>query len=120
MKVVINGQFGGFNLSNEAFEKFLGRKGIAWEKCVNKYDMTEYYHARHMDSEDHYLSQRELIQNRADHDLVAVVEEMGTKANGFCATLVIVEVPDDAKWHIHEYDGIEHVAENHRTWGNKL
>jgi len=24
-------------------------------------------------------------------------------------------VPDDVKWHIHEYDGLEHVAEDHRT-----
>jgi len=27
-----------------------------------------------------------------------------------------VEIPDDVKWHIHEYDGLEHVAEDHRTW----
>jgi hypothetical protein len=25
-------------------------------------------------------------------------------------------VPADAKWHVHEYDGLEHVAEDHRTW----
>lgn len=120
MKVVINGGFGGFNLSDEAFEKFLDRKHIAWEKRTGEYGNTEYFHARHMDSEDHYLSGRELTKDRADLDLVGVVEEMGVKANGFCAELVIVEVPDDAKWHICEYDGMEHVAENHRTWGNQL
>jgi len=30
--------------------------------------------------------------------------------------LKIVEVPDDANWYIAEYDGLEHVAERHRTW----
>jgi hypothetical protein len=117
MKVVINGDFGGFSLSDEAFEKFLYRKGIAWEKCINKYDMTDYYHARHLDSEEHYLAQHEVLQNRADPDLVAVVEEMGHKANGQYANLVIVEIPDNVQWHLAEYDGVEHIAENHRTWG---
>ena len=28
----------------------------------------------------------------------------------------IVEVPDGGEWELDEYDGIEHVAEKHRTW----
>ena len=116
MKVVHNGDFGGFSLSDEAFEKFLYRKGIAWEKSINKYDMMDYYHARHLDSEEHYLAQHEVLHNRADPDLVAVVEEMGHKANGQYANLVIVEIPDDVQWHLAEYDGVEWVAEKHRTW----
>ena len=35
---------------------------------------------------------------RDDRDLVAVVEEMGTKANGPLSTLEIVEIPDDVVW----------------------
>jgi hypothetical protein len=53
---------------------------------------------------------------RNDKDLVEIVESLGNLANGFCASLRIVEIPDDVEWHISEYDGIEHVAENHRTW----
>ena len=41
---------------------------------------------------------------------------MGESANGWAAEIGIVEIPDGVKWHIHEYDGIEHVAEDHRTW----
>ena len=26
------------------------------------------------------------------------------------------EIPDDVNWYIAEYDGIEHIAERHRTW----
>jgi hypothetical protein len=57
-----------------------------------------------------------MTQDRADKDLIAVIEEMGQSVNGFAADISIVEIPDDVEWHIHEYDGLEHVAENHRTW----
>lgn len=53
---------------------------------------------------------------RDNPELIRVIEEMGDAANGVCAQLRIVEVPDDAEWHIDEYDGNEHVAENHRSW----
>ena len=55
-------------------------------------------------------------ENRADPLLVKVVEELGKEANGSCAELKIVEIPDDVKWEISEYDGNEHIAEKHRTW----
>jgi hypothetical protein len=53
---------------------------------------------------------------RDDPILVSVVESLGKEANGACAELSIVEVPDDIKWFIDEYDGQEHVAEEHSTW----
>lgn len=49
-------------------------------------------------------------------ELVRVVKELGKKANGPCADLRIVNIPKGVQWHIHEYDGREYVAENHRTW----
>jgi len=54
--------------------------------------------------------------NRSDPDLIAVVRELGEAANGGCAELAIVSVPDGVEWEIDEYDGVEHVAETHRTW----
>lgn len=48
--------------------------------------------------------------------LVAAVEALGKEASGKHANLLVVEIPDDVKWHIHEYDGREHVAEDHQTW----
>ena len=117
MKVVINDSFGGFGLSDAAFEIFLDRKGIAWEKQHRgDYDWHEYYHAGHLGEDEHFLYSREMTEDRSDLDLVAVVEELGTKANGFCADLKVVEIPDGVKWHISEYDGLEHIAEDHRTW----
>jgi hypothetical protein len=54
--------------------------------------------------------------DRADPFLVQVVKELGKGANGFCAQLEIVEIPDGIEWHLDEYDGIESVHENHRSW----
>jgi hypothetical protein len=54
---------------------------------------------------------------RHDPDLVAVVEEMGRLASGTCSHLKVVEIPDGIDYVIEEYDGMEWIAENHRTWG---
>jgi len=120
MKVAINTCFGGFGISDEAFEKLLERKGIAFEKVVDKERGslfgTSYYTAGHVGDDDFYISSYDYYENRSDPDLIAVIEEMGKESWGWAAELVIVDIPDDVKWHIHEYDGMEHVAEDHRTW----
>ena len=53
---------------------------------------------------------------RSNEDLVRVVEKLGSEASGFLANLKVVEIPDDTEWEIEEYDGLEWVAEKHRTW----
>lgn len=53
---------------------------------------------------------------RDDPILVRVVEELGRLANGNFADLKVVQIPDDVKWVIEEYDGREWVAEKHRIW----
>lgn len=118
MKVAINRCFGGFGLSDEAFEKLLDRKGIAFEKQQSDSIImgTSYYKEGMCGTDEGYLSYYDFLDNRADPDLIAVIEELGDAANGFASELSIVDVPDDVEWHIDEYDGIEHVAENHRTW----
>jgi len=54
--------------------------------------------------------------SRNDPDLIAVVEMLGEKANGQCAKLEIIEIPDGVDWEINEYDGMESVHEKHRSW----
>jgi hypothetical protein len=119
-KVAINTCFGGFGLSDEAFEKMLERMGIEFEKDTqdtNSLGVTHYYRKGMLGKEDGYLSHRDFTNNRASEDLIAVIEEMGVeKASGKYAELKIVEVPADVNWYIEEYDGLEHVAEKHRTW----
>jgi hypothetical protein len=64
---------------------------------------------------DIYFSDRDIKRN--DPALVQTVEEMGEKANDLYASLEVVEIPDGVEFEIKEYDGMEHVAEAHRTWG---
>lgn len=91
MKIVINKCFGGFGLSEKAYE-FLGLK---WDG----------YGYAYIDKD-----------KRTDPKLIECIEKLGAEANGFCAKLGIVEIPDKVDWEIEEYDGNEWVSEKHRTW----
>ena len=61
-----------------------------------------------------YFTYREIERN--DPLLIQVVEELGEESWGDCAELRVVEIPDDVEWQIKEYDGMESIAESHRTW----
>ena len=61
-----------------------------------------------------YFTDRDIP--RTDPTLIEVIKEMGEKANGHGAKLKIVEIPDGVEWEIEEYDGVECIAEKHRTW----
>jgi hypothetical protein len=53
---------------------------------------------------------------RDDQHLVRVVEELASEANGHCAELKVVSIPDDVKWQIQNVGGQERISEVHRTW----
>ena len=98
-KIVINVCFGGFGLSDEAIAMWRERKGITADERTTNSDEIE----------------------RDDADLIAVVEALGSKKAGDCrySALKVVEVPmwlREKGWHIEEYDGSEHIAEDHQTW----
>ena len=118
MKVVINRCYGGFGLSDKAVERYAELKGITLVKQKEKSYGDSAYWIDGIEDDDHYFSAYNLRDNeyRTDPVAIQVIEELGKEANGFCADLSIVEIPDDVEWHIAEYDGIEWVAENHRTW----
>lgn len=132
-KIIINNCYGGFSLSYEAIMAYAERKGIklyayvAEDYLTNKYKeyivgysaFCVHYSTNPLNkdgiiSESGYFSNRNIP--RDDLDLIAVVEELGEKANGDHAELKIVEIPDDVDWIIEEYDGNEWVAEKHRIW----
>jgi len=46
----------------------------------------------------------------------SLVETLGPIASGKYSHLKVVEIPDDVQYTIEEYDGVEWVAEHHRTW----
>jgi len=143
MKLVINVCFGGFTLSAEALLKLheMGETSIATPvdeyyppERRNKKEGYGYHHA--LDNWKNYLAnsrkggafltvfspdEKYVLSGynipRDNPNLIRVVEEMGEAAHGSCSTLKVIEIPDGVSWHIEDYDGNEHVAENHRTWG---
>jgi len=109
MKIVINTCYGGFGLSDKAILK------IAELKEITLYRKSEdsFYSSPDFDDES-YFSEYDI--ERDSLELVQAVEELKEESNGDHANLKVVEVPDDVDWYIEEYDGLEHVAEVHRTW----
>lgn len=142
MKIVINNCHGGFSLSDEAIDRYIELKGLKLYKQYNeKWKCTSYYYVPYEEYEKvhkndmikaewegesegwgRYTESNKLCWNgdrnieRNDPILIQVVEELGDKANDRYSELKIVEIPDDVKWQIDEYDGAEWVAEQHRTW----
>lgn len=105
MKVVINRCYGGFSLSPKAVKRLAELQGRECHFLTPEEDVIYYAHLLDNRSKD-----------RADPLLVRVVEELGDEANGFCANLGIVEIPDDVEYEVEEYDGSEWVSEKHRRW----
>lgn len=93
MKIAINRCYGGFSISKACAEHM----GIRWIGSPLSGCPDEDY-------------------ERTDPRLIKAIEEMGPAANGYCADLHIVEIPDDVEWTIESYDGMEWIAETHRTW----
>jgi len=53
---------------------------------------------------------------RSHPDLIKVVEQLKDQANGSCAQLKIVDIPNNTDYYIDEYDGMESVHEQHESW----
>ncbi len=62
------------------------------------------------------ISLEKRLEDRTDPLLIKIVEELGEEANGRCAELKIVEIPDGTDWEIDQYDGLETIDEKHRSW----
>jgi hypothetical protein len=112
MKVVMNSCYGGFSLSEQGKDLYLNKKGLKFSKEKSQYFSLVGYDY-HVEGNE-YWYERDIERN--DPVLVEVVEELGEKSFGSCAELRVVEIPDGVDWQIEEYDGLEHVAEVHRTW----
>jgi hypothetical protein len=111
MKIVINADFGGFGLSDEAIRMYARRKDIVLVE-----EKTEHFTLFYKNEiQDGNLFWEGYIE-RNDLDLVAVVEELGENANGRHSSLAVIEIPDGVEWQLMEYDGREWIAEKHRTW----
>ena len=140
MKIVLNKCYGVFGLSLLAQKEYLKAKGKeAFFYKLTKFDfeegISEYKRLDDVESVDSFsintitkdlgktiskLPDKEYWYHgdieRTDPDLVAIVERLGKKANGWAAELEIVDIPDGIEYTIEDYDGIETVEEEHRSW----
>jgi len=123
-KIVINTQHGGFGLSQKAIQKLIDEHG--YEKTKVKDGEYENPEAEIVSDEgvfqdkektEAFLMNTYVDSLRAEPSLVQVVEELDEEeASGRHSDLKVVEVPDDVDWKIVNREGVEHVAEKHRTW----
>jgi hypothetical protein len=121
-KIVVNDRHGGFGLSDDSFEIYLTRKGTTFYRwkddryffanIFTTVPKEEYLGKDSKDTTDYFLASYEI--DRTCPVLVQMVEE-GLAENEY-GSLRIADVPDDVKWYIAEYDGLEWVSEVHRTW----
>lgn len=111
-KIVINTSYERFCVSHKAFVRL---RELGQQEALREADPGAYWPAAATPGEPS-LNQCGLLIPRDDEKLVRVVEELRGEANGHCAELKVVSIPDEVKWEIAKTDGVEHVSEVHRTW----
>jgi hypothetical protein len=114
MKIVINNCHGGFGLSHQAIMRLAEVSEVTLVAVASDNSLVPWHYYLNEVKDENYWSEREV--KRDNPLLVQVVEELGELANDRFSELKIVEVPDGVDWYIEEYDGLEWVAEQHRTW----
>ena len=114
-KIVINTSYGGFCLSEEVKRRF--KEEYNKNPCTGK-------NATDSSRPDHYHCFRDIntCVARDNPLLIEIIESVGLDcaAGDQSVELKIIEIPDDVaedgKWMLMEHDGVEWVAEKHRTW----
>ena len=137
-KIVYSPRYGGFSLSHEAIMRYAEIKGIklypvtrdenlglvtywtvppAEQEVLEESERNFYAMSQESRIENVVAWRRSVLNNRdiprTDPALVQVVEELGEKANGRFAHLVIRELPEGTRYRIDEYDGNESIENEH-------
>ena len=137
MKVILNKCYGGFGVSQEAYELYAKKKGIeifpytikfkngtgiykkanSGNTVITTYLTKDFGYFVEMSDDD--LKGKHLYLDdghREDPVLIEVVEELGDRASGRFAKLVVVDIPDGMEYEIDDYDGIETLHQKVETW----
>ena len=131
MKIILNKCYGGFDVSDKAYELYAEKKGLTLYRYYDDYEnktlskgsaSTTFYFIKDFGDSiekgkiDWKANLNLNYGHRNDPTLIEVVEELGKKASGRYGNLVVVEIPDGMDYVIDEYDGIETLHENVRVW----
>lgn len=111
-KIVINKSYGQFYVSHKAFVRL---RELGQREALQETDLGAYWPAAATPQEPS-LNRFGALIPRDDVKLIRVIEELRAEANGHCAELKVVSIPDEVKWEIKKTDGVEHVCEVHRIW----
>lgn len=138
-KVILNKDYGGFDVSYLAHKLYAKKKynideifAYNWSKdgfikvtsdnkdgAFTSYlteDFGDFISFEKYDNLDAKVNMRLDDSKREDSTLIEVVEELGDKASGPYGKLVIVEIPDDLDYVIDNYDGIETLHQKVQEW----
>ena len=138
MEVVVNRCYGGFGLSSKALKALIDLDSphinpMTVEDYCSNSDVEAVKKEFTVPLEDGYYGHRlygTILKDnfifginrecdssfRSDPILVEVVKELGEESFGHYAKLEVVEIPDGVSFCIHEYDGMESIHEEHRSW----
>lgn len=113
MRVLICDKHGGFGLSRKAF---LRLREMDCQAALDEPDYGERWDDGSGPRTKGFGESFGRDVGRDDPLLLAVFDEMGQDAAGRFCHLKAVDIPDGTPWEIEEYDGVEWIAEKHRTW----
>ena len=137
MKVILNKCYGGFHLSHEAYMLYAKKKGLILYPYALDYSTDTYHYINNPENESKYtihyftknygdtVSFKDVEDKylfwlnhlyRDDPILVEVVEELGERANGHFADLVVADIPDNMGYVIDSYDGKETLHQKVQEW----
>jgi hypothetical protein len=105
VKIVLNAGDGDFSLSARAFELY---SALRMQRQLPTQWTEKLWEGGVRSIRPHCL--REL--DRADSDLIAVVEKLGLDAGGPDVQFHVLDVPDGAAWKIRDVCGIEYAEIN--------
>lgn len=118
MKIAVNKCFGGFDLSEKAYERMieLGVKTYNnWEELKENHKEGVYVVITD-DSFGKYYSNFGDYKNRNNNVLIQVIEELKDEASGSFGDIKIIDIPESIEWEIDDYDGVETIRESHMSW----
>lgn len=122
MKIAINKCYGGFSVSREVVDKLRAKghkitvEGEYYSDGSGPCEHGDRY-GYHLHNEDFGIETKEFdfYAFRVHPDLIEAIET-SENPNGQCSEIKIITIPDNIEWTIDEYDGIETVHEQHRSW----
>lgn len=125
MKIAINECYGGFSLSPKAIQRIIKLQGrdctffSIGDEIISMEEASDRLYFQTISSTNKGKKIKKEYLNDIDRTnplLIQVIEELGDEASGRFSKIKIIEIPDDMKYEIEDYDGMETVREYSKTF----